>query len=246
MSTRTAEFDAALESDYTVTITCDCGYAHTCSTQQFKAYRTNQAGPTVIKDGEWGWALATDNFQIECPDCNSKNGAAKLSSTQKNIAIKIDSANNPGKTLADASTEKRHTVFTEITNSKNYRICIDCGCETKTIYDSKEKLKQEADADSIKFEPVDEAFPISLAQNSFTFFCADCHRINGEAVLREDESQDIIEIIPTESDGCPNCTYPIIQNGFTTGPEAPEIGWEYYQCPECGETQRPESVTPEI
>ena len=41
---------------------------------------------------------------------------------------------------------------------------------------------------------------------------------------------------------CTQCGSEITDENRHSGPEAPEIGWEYYECPDCGHRMRPESV----
>lgn len=42
--------------------------------------------------------------------------------------------------------------------------------------------------------------------------------------------------------GCPYCGSDITDEHYGEGPEFPEVGWEYYECPECGKGIRPELV----
>ena len=45
---------------------------------------------------------------------------------------------------------------------------------------------------------------------------------------------------------CPTCGAPLSEADKTTGPEAPEVGWEYYECPDCGARNRPDVVDPTV
>jgi transcription initiation factor IIE alpha subunit len=36
-----------------------------------------------------------------------------------------------------------------------------------------------------------------------------------------------------EAAGCPECGSYVSEEGVTSGPEAPELGWDYYECPSC-------------
>lgn len=47
---------------------------------------------------------------------------------------------------------------------------------------------------------------------------------------------------PTVSLDCPTCDDELWKLDFECGPDAPEVGWEYYECPDCGERVRPDAV----
>lgn len=40
---------------------------------------------------------------------------------------------------------------------------------------------------------------------------------------------------------CLNCQTSLSEANLNTGPEAPEVGWEYLECPDCGHRQHPDA-----
>lgn len=47
---------------------------------------------------------------------------------------------------------------------------------------------------------------------------------------------------PASGGECPHCGNTLTDDDCYTGPEAPMIGWTYYQCPECEEKSHPKNV----
>lgn len=43
---------------------------------------------------------------------------------------------------------------------------------------------------------------------------------------------------------CPACRESLTKADKRSGPDEPEVGWEYYECPACGETSHPARVEP--
>lgn len=41
---------------------------------------------------------------------------------------------------------------------------------------------------------------------------------------------------------CPSCDSPLSEEDQYSGPDAPEVGWEYYECPNCGGRSHPQLV----
>lgn len=56
----------------------------------------------------------------------------------------------------------------------------------------------------------------------------------GECVKHTPESNPL--------NSCPNCGKQLSSEDRDEGPEHPEIGWEYYECPRCEETIRADTV----
>lgn len=58
--------------------------------------------------------------------------------------------------------------------------------------------------------------------------------VGGESGLCEDVKKARIHAI------CKKCERQLGEKNLNKGPEAPELGWEYFECPNCGHQQRPQ------
>lgn len=56
---------------------------------------------------------------------------------------------------------------------------------------------------------------------------------------------ELVGLDPDRLTRCSECGACILPDHKQQGPDAPEIGWEYFECPDCAHKMRPESVTAE-
>jgi endogenous inhibitor of DNA gyrase (YacG/DUF329 family) len=108
----------------------------------------------------------------------------------------------------------------------------------------------------------DPSHALMLANDSFGVECPDCGRSSGRngseshavGITADGFQAEVILISngPTnqtqwwqirqhheslcnfEGRSCPECDEPLTNADFREDESAPEVGWEYYECPECG------------
>jgi DNA-directed RNA polymerase subunit RPC12/RpoP len=67
-------------------------------------------------------------------------------------------------------------------------------------------------------------------------------RSKTEAIEGASFPSDTPESVPSQSNYiCLNCQTSLSEANRHTGPEAPEVGWEYLECPDCGNRQHPDA-----
>jgi hypothetical protein len=239
-------FTRALDNDATVKMVCGCGHAASYAT--FTAFNNARLDGhlEVITDGEWDWAFATGRFRATCPQCGGRGDAASLI-RQPYDAIVIETESSmpdrePFFSPAAPLSEKRAKYVELIDGADGPAVELRCGCGHLNRYDTFASFHHVTEVGDIEFTVGGDYAPYALADDNFEVECPDCGGVGEEATLYKKHGSFLVEMNIGRAAVCPTCDAYVEESGLKSGPEAPEIGWDYYECPECDARTRPESV----
>lgn len=242
------EFAAAMKKDASIVIYCNtpsCDHESTYPnfTQFRRALQTNTF--TATRDAEWPVALATGKFVVDCPKCDAKGNHAVLTQNPY-TTIHIETTPSTGDTPAfgrNAPFSEKRTKYSDALQQDTLPVTVSCGCGFEHSCDYFENFSQlvtDPDSADIGSNTVQDSY--ALASDKFTVSCPSCNSEDSQFTLLDSDPYTLNIKLEDQNNYCPTCSAYIDPNGFKEGPEAPEIGWEYYQCPNCESVFRPEQI----
>jgi Zn finger protein HypA/HybF involved in hydrogenase expression len=245
------EFASAMKKDATVVIYCNspsCNHESTYANfSEFR--RAVQHGTfTATRDAEWPVALATGRFVVECPKC-SCNGNSAILTQNPYTTITIETTPRTGESPAfgrNAPFSEKRTKYSDALQQEALPIEVSCSCGFEDSYEYFSNFREIVTgsiAENLGASAVQDSY--ALASEKLTVCCPSCKSEDAQFTLLDSDSYRLRIQLEDQNNYCPTCTAYIDPDGFKEGPEAPEIGWEYYKCPECSSLFRPEQVTPE-
>lgn len=107
---------------------------------------------------------------------------------------------------------------------------------------------EDAEGTQIRFKAWNGSDPPEFKEGE-TYDMTDMQMVYGKnaesyALVIRSKTKATVGSLPTApgESVCPSCDTVLTDDNLHTGPDAPQIGWEYYECPECGEKMRPAAV----
>lgn len=244
-----AEFERAVSEDCGVKLDCACGF--TTMYETFDAFNeARRDGDLNVRwEGDWDWAFAHEQVTVACPDCGAEGSDTELRgrASAATIALSLGTDISTRKLEADALVgataplHKRRVAFTEAIDA-DVPVRLDCECGHQTQFASIGTVEAAADAGDTQFEYDGHHPAYALADGEFTVGCPDCGANAAVATLHDEDGERVLVLTIAVGDTCPACDVPVQDAGFKEGPDAPEIGWEYYECPDCEARMRIERV----
>jgi hypothetical protein len=240
-----AEYAVAVNNDASVRVECTCGNSAVYkNTDQFQS-SNEHADIEYDAHHAFYWVLANDEFRITCPRCAASGNTASLVRTPHDeIIIETGDTEEAGQPFfaPAASLSEKRAMYVKLHEHNNAAVHIECGCGHQSVF-----AEYDAFHTAIKFGDIlgdleAEYSPYALAADDFTITCPDCNGTGNEAVLYGQTPPFNLVLNINQPHTCHGCKSYVNEEGISTGPDAPEIGWTYYECPECGRKAQLNSV----
>lgn len=238
------DYKRAIENDATVQFTCECSHEFSYETF-FDFNRARQDGSVnVTIAGEWAEALANGHFQAHCPSCGGEEKSVTLVRKPHDRIIFATESNSPNREVyfsPAASLSEKRAKYTDVID-KRPALAITCGCGFSDEFLDFNTFLHRVEYGDYEFEYSGDYLPYALAGNSFTLTCPECDGDGQQVTLCTQGGGFVLEMEISSAETCPSCDAYIQESGFKQGPDAPEIGWEYYECPKCKARTHPRTV----
>lgn len=146
-------------------------------------------------------------------------------------------------------------------------VIINCECGYCRIFETNTEFNQELLVGNLPYQGERKNPMRGFAEQTFSYTCPDCDQTGNWAYIASLPTTKVVVVEPhvshtthrpkdlkardqTKSETslpldifkCPECKADFGPDSRIEGPDAPEIGWEYYECPECNRTHAPGKV----
>lgn len=161
--------------------------------------------------------------------------------------------------------EMPHEDYVTAMTTKSPALIINCDCGYHRIFETNTDFNKELLSGNLPYQGELENPARGFYEKSFSYTCPDCDRTGNWAYIKDLPTTTTVVIEPhvtqnwnqrdtcqnlTESGNgyalniyvCPECEETLSSDDHHTDGNAPEIGWEYYQCPECNKRYLPQQV----
>lgn len=243
------DYRRALKSDKCkITFECQCG--HSVEFRDFSEVDQNHSFDILTQElsqANISKALSQEDFTVQCLECKSASYEIFLHHRPfPEITFLFNSVSaDEGVPYfgPDTTIHTRRSEFFELIEESDFQVEFNCACGYHSEYESWDEFSTRLnDAEGYKTTLKVESPAFQLASGDFEICCPDCESSHDTDKVWKTREGVRYLLSSDGGDHCPSCDHPIVEAGYKTGPDAPMIGWEYYECPDCSEKLNPRNL----